>query len=314
MRFFRLAILLSCLALISFGCQDTATTDEDADGLLFATTIYPFRSILEPIVGERGSVRNLLPAGASPHTYDPRPSDARAAANALVLYYGAPELDAWGARLASERTVTLIDMLPDSMVRDLHSRQDAGGAAHGHSTGRDPHFWMDPLTVDALLPVLVDTLCAADPTYCTEYTENAGFFSERLSALHDSVKALIAPVASRSVLLSHPFLGYFLGRYGMRLAGVVEGIPGSEPTAHDMLRIVNDVRESGADAVLVLSQTPDRAARIVSETLSIPVIELDPIGGVDGRMTYEDLILYNAHTLRQALTPASDHPGRERSR
>lgn len=309
MRVFRFAILVSTLGLIIFGCRRTASTEENVGGSLYATTVYPFRSILEPVVGARGSVRNLLPVGASPHTYDPRPSDAISAADAVVLFYGAPELDDWGAQLSSRRTVALIDMLPDSLVGNLQSHHSVNGAEHGHSTGRDPHFWMDPLTVDALLPALVDTLCAADSESCAVYSENAGAFSDRLAALHDSVRSLIDPVASRSVLLSHPFIEYFLRRYGIRVAGVVEETPGSEPTAHDMLRIVNEVRQSGADAVLVLSQSPDRAARAVSETLNMPVIELDPIGGVDGRMTYEDLILYNAHRLRQALIKSAAHPG-----
>jgi ABC-type Zn uptake system ZnuABC Zn-binding protein ZnuA len=68
---------------------------------------------------------------------------------------------------------------------------------------------------------------------------------------------------------------------------------------------VNTVRQTGADAILILPQLPDRAARAVSETLGIPLIELDPIGGGVRRTTYEDLILYNVHALQQALRTSS---------
>ena len=302
---FRLALLLASLAIVIAGCRRTPSTEKGAGNPSYATTIFPFRSILEPVSGKRGTVRHLLPAGSSPHTYDPRPSDARIAARARVLFYGAAELDAWGARLASGLAVELIGLLPDSMILDLPYLEDSTFGEHNHSPGRDPHFWMDPLTVASLLPALADTLCDADPEYCVDYRRNAAVFADRLDVLHDSVRTTLAPLAGRSVLLSHPFVYYLLDRYGIHVAGIVEEIPGSEPTARDMQRIVNTVRQTGADAILILPQLPDRAARAVSETLGIPLIELDPIGGGVRRTTYEDLILYNVHALRQALRKSS---------
>lgn len=297
----RCTILIASLILVWSGCGPSSPAEEEEGGPLFVTTIYPFRTILEPVVGQRGSVRNLLSASASPHTYDPRPSDARAAAASSVLFYGAPELDEWGARLAGDRTIALIDLLPDSMVLNYSRTTNSSGGEHRHDSGRDPHFWMDPPTVEALLPGLVDVLCDVEPDACGEYRENAGEFSRVLGGLQDSVTAILAPLAGRSVLLSHPFLHYLLERNAMKVAGLVEEIPGSEPTARDMQRIIEDARRSTPAAILVLPQLPDRAARVVSETLRIPVVELDPIGGSEGRTTYEELILYNAQALRQAI-------------
>lgn len=301
----RLALLIASFAIVIIGCRRTPSSEIDSSNPIYATTIFPFRSILEPVIGERGTVHHLLPAGSSPHTYDPRPSDARIAARARVLFYGAVELDAWGARLGSGPTVELIGLLPDSMTLDLPFGVGSAHDTHGHTPGRDPHFWMDPVTVSSLLPALADTLCSGDPEFCADYHRNAAAFADRLEVLHDSVRTILEPLEEPSVLLSHPFVYYLLDRYGIHVAGIVEEIPGSEPTARDMQRIVNTVRRTGADAILILPQLPDRAARAVSETLGIPLIELDPIGGMERRTTYEDLILYNAHALRQALRTSS---------
>lgn len=296
-------IVIALTAALVSGCRPSSTP-EDADArVLFVTTIYPFRAILEPVVGEQGRIHNLLPAGASPHTYDPRPSDARAASRASVLFYGAAELDEWGARLTSGRRAALLDYLPHSQVLHL-SRTPGGRGVHRHSEGRDPHFWMDPLAVKAVLPGVVDELCRAAPEDCDGFRLNASAFSARLTALHDSVSVLLMPVRGRSVLLSHPFLQYLLKRHGVDVGGLVEEIPGSEPTIRDMQHIIADARRSTAAVILTLPQLPDRAARAVSEALGIPIVELDPIGGAEGRRTYEELILYNANALRRAVTLA----------
>lgn len=308
---FLLSALLVCATASCRAPDPPSNAADPSGGTTYATTIYAFRAILEPVVGSNGTVRNLLPAGASPHTYDPRPSDVRAASEATALFFGAPELDRWASSLGSAPAVALIDLLPDSLLigfppsrRDAGEHQHASGrdvGGHRHASGRDPHFWMDPLRVDAMLPALVETLCELDSGGCESFRSNAVVFSRRLRALDDSVRSVMAPVQGRAVLLSHPFIQYFAERYGLRTAGVIEEMPGSEPTARDMQRIIQDVRLGGADAIVTLPQLPDRAAQAVAETVGIPVLELDPNGGLRDGETYEMLILYNAHELRRGL-------------
>ena len=299
------AALLLCT---TSACGDSSSPQDRSGSsaeTTYATTSYSFRAILEPVVGERGRVTHLLPSGASAHTYDPRPSDVRTASSARALFYGAPELDQWAARLGGARGIALIDLLPDSLILELPRDGDAGGGhEHGHGSGRDPHFWMDPLRVAALMPALADTLCAHDRPSCSTYRSNAAEFSGRLRALHDSVQTVVEPLRGKALLLSHPFIQYFADRYRIRIAGVIEEMPGSEPTARDMERIIRSARQSGAGAIVTLPQLPDRAARIVSETAGIPIVVLDPNGGVEGRTTYEELILYNAHALRRGIAQA----------
>lgn len=225
----------------------------------------------------------------------------RTASEARAIFHGAPELDNWAVRLGTAPIVALIDLLPASLVLDFPAEYRSG-KDHGHSAGRDPHFWMDPLRVDALLPALVDTLCAFDAGACSSYEFNAEAFSGRLRVLHDSVRTVTAPIRGRAVLVSHPFIQYFTERYGLLTVGVIEDMPGSEPTTRDMQRIVEAVQRSNADAIVTQPQLPDRAARAISETVGIPVIELDPIGGTEDRATYERLILHNAYQLRRGLS------------
>ncbi|MEX1054961.1 MAG: metal ABC transporter substrate-binding protein, partial [Rhodothermales bacterium] len=189
------SVLLSFLLL--FGC---GTSEESSDAPLVVTTTDPFRAIVAPIVGDRAGVKALLPPGASPHTYEPRPSDMRMIASAEAFIYGAPQLDGWAARMESPRVASMISWVPDSLLMTLED--------HGHG-GVDPHFWMDPLVVKTLLPHLAEYFCESDAESCTVYRQNAETFGRRLDHLNDSLTAMLAPVRGSAVLLSHPFLGYF---------------------------------------------------------------------------------------------------------
>jgi zinc transport system substrate-binding protein len=288
-------VLAGCLILlVGCGGGDSAPPD---DRPRFVVTIPPFEMILRPVVAGRGTVERLLDPGASPHTYDPAPSDLRAVANATALVYGAEHLDGWAAGLPADRRLAFVDLLPPD------ARLPFGDGGHGGDGATiDPHFWTDPQAVAGLLPPLADTLCALDAAGCATYRANADSFATALAALDTRLDRMTAPIRETPVVLAQPFYRYFLRRYGPRLVGVVEPSPGSQPTARDLERLVGEARASGARALLTQRQLSDRAAAAVAEPTALPLIELDPLGGTEGRDTYADLLESNARLLRDALT------------
>lgn len=282
-----LVAFAALMAGLLFGCAGDVERPPDA-----VATIRPIGAIVEPVLGSE--VRVLLSPGASPHTYDPRPSDVRAAGSAAVLFYGAAELDGWAARLDAPARMALLPMVPESLLV-------RAGTEHA-----DPHFWMDPLTVRALLPALTDSLCSLAAERCDAYRLGGSTFSRQLSEVHDSVATLMRDAAGSSVLLAHPFLSYFARRYDLEVAGVVEEIPGSEPTPRDMMRMVAEAEQANAMAIFTLPQHPSRAAEAVSEATGLPLVELDPIGG--GANGYADLLYFNAARIRNALLQTAKVP------
>jgi zinc transport system substrate-binding protein len=298
-------LLGGLLLLIVTACGGEAPRP-GGEGPHFVTTIPPFEMILRPVVEGRGTTERLLAPGASPHTYDPAPSDLRATSRATALVYGAAALDGWAATLPAERRLVLVDLLP----ADAQLAFDAPGAEGPPAV--DPHFWTDPQAVRRLLPVLADTLCAMDAAGCPTYRANADTFAAELTALDARLRSLLTPVRETPVFLARPFFRYFLRRYGPRLVGVVEPRPGTAPTPRQLHRLVRRARASGARAVLTQQALSGRAARAVAEPLALPLVPLDPLGGTAGRTTYADLLLTNARILRDSLAAGPDVPGSAR--
>ena len=260
----------------------------------FVATVLPAAYILRAVVGDSAAVAVLLPAGASPHTYEPRPSDVDAAQRARALFFVSPLLDGWAARLPARRHDELLALVPAPMRRPLEE------PAHGDQTV-DPHFWTDPRTVAAMLPALADTLCAIDRARCAGYREHAAQFADTLRALDAELAARLAPLRGRAVVLFHPSFGYMLARYGIAIAGVIEPSPGKEPTPKDVEALAGAIRRTGAAVVFTESQLPRRPAAVVAEVAGVRLAELDPLGGVPGRDSYTALMRYNAAVLRRSV-------------
>lgn len=260
----------------------------------FITTIYPFKMIIAEVLGNSDNIEQILPPGASPHTYELKPSELKKIEKAKAVFYGDYNLDGWILKLENVNLISLIDLLPDQNKLKIKSYY---GGKMGKAIGVDPHFWTDPLTVKAMLPNLVDTLCALNPGACKVYKENSLRFSNQLDNLAKIIQEAFSKIQNREVMLTHPFFQYFLNEFDFKLIGIIETNPGIEPTPRELKEIIEQARKSHLKLILTNPQISDRPARLVAEATGAKICELDPIGGVIGRETYEDLLLYNTEIL-----------------
>ncbi|MBT8387740.1 MAG: metal ABC transporter substrate-binding protein [Ignavibacteria bacterium] len=261
---------------------------------IYVTTIHPFKEILKSVVGEQGKVICLLPPGSSPHTFNVTPSEVKTIETADALFYGAEHLDEWSIQYSNPNKIELLNFLPvDSLLYIFTIRNE--------NVGTDPHFWTDPLLVKIMLPQLTAKLCSIDPDGCKIYEANAEEFSFRLEKIHNGIIKKLNPVKKKTVILSHPFFQYFLKQFNFTLAGIIEPIPGKEPTPKELKEIIDIAIKNNVKSIFTHIQLPDNAAHLLSESTGIKVYTLDPVGGVEGRQTYEEILKYNADIILKAL-------------
>ena len=103
------------------------------------------------------------------------------------------------------------------------------------------------------------------------------------------------------MVLFHPSFLYLLKRYGMKYAGSIEPIPGKEASPQYIIEVTKRIQDLKVRAVFTEPQLARRPAEIVSESAGVPLFELDPNGGTQGKMTYEELMRYNAGVFAKAL-------------
>ncbi|HMZ51480.1 MAG TPA: metal ABC transporter substrate-binding protein, partial [Candidatus Sumerlaeota bacterium] len=98
----------------------------------YAVTVQPLRMIVAELAAGRAEVVAIIPPGASPHTYEPRPSDLKAVRDAKFFLSVAENLDSWAARLPNEHSARAMDLLPESARQSFPET-----AEHDHHDDHD---------------------------------------------------------------------------------------------------------------------------------------------------------------------------------
>ncbi|MCC6548266.1 zinc ABC transporter substrate-binding protein [Candidatus Sumerlaeota bacterium] len=302
-RSFRPCFSAATLVVSLVFCLLAHSASAKAGESYYAVTIQPLGMIVAELVKGRADVVTIIPPGASPHTFEPRPSDARKASDAAFLFSVSENLDGWVAKLPAGNSLHVMDLLPESARREFpeSTRHDDPSQGHDHGHGVvDPHFWTDPLTVAALLPPLVAKLCEIDPDGAATYRANGQRFAEELRRLDAEAEKELKPMKGRAVFLFHPSFLYLLDRHGLVYAGSVEEMPGKEGSPRKLIAIIKTVREKQIPVIFTEPQFPRAAAEVIARDAGVKLAELDPTGGVPGRMTYAEWFRHNIAMMSAA--------------
>ena len=278
---------------VAAGCGGAGGGSEGRLDVVATTT--EVADLVHNVGGERVNVQGILRPSADPHDYEPRPSDARAVADARLVFRSGGEVDGWLGGVLKQaggkaEEVTLIDSV--------------------HRISEDPHWWQDPRNAVLAVGAIRDALTRADPAGRRSYARSAAAYDRRLRALDRGIAGCIAsvPPADRKVVTSHDSLGYFAKRYGVKIVGAV--IPSlssqAEPSARDVERLVHQIRAEHVQAIFPESALNPKLERAVARESGARVagtLWADALGpeGSNGH-TYLTATASNARRLTSGMT------------
>lgn len=242
----------------------------------------------------------LVGADIDAHTYQPRPSDARAVADARLLVSNGLGFEGWIDRLAKAAPFKGRAVVASTGVATL-----AAAHAHGHSHAQapDPHCWQDVARARRYAANIVRGLAEADAANATHYREHGEAFDKRLAELDAWVKAEIAkvPADKRRVITGHDAFRYFASAYGVTFQSPRGVSTSSDPSAKDVAALIRQVREQKTKALFVENMTnPGLVEQIARESGGVvgPRLYSDALSGPDGpAATYEKMMRHNVTAL-----------------
>ena len=180
-------------------------------------------------------------------------------------------------------------------------------AEHGHDHDHDhgvvnAHVWMDPKLAAQQVQRIADGLATLDAGNAVLYQENAAAYIARIEALDQEIQENLAPLAGREIITFHESFTYFANAYDLKIAAVMAGDSGDEPSTREIARLCDLVKEHSIGALFIEPQYPAKAAGTISRETGAKVVTLNPVVSGDGAPdSYETLMKENARVLMEAL-------------
>lgn len=274
-----------------------------SEPLTVVVTLQPWASLTGTVAGEFARVVTLLPAGMSPHAFDPLPSQAVELAGAdLVVMNGG--LDDWLLRLlgATASGAKLLRLLDEVDASSIESDHDHGQGGERAENGVNPHVWLDPVLAAQAVPAIARALAELDPEHAQSFLDNATALQRDLSELDTELSRMLAPVAGKDIVPFHDAWVYFADRYHLPIVATLEPFPGREPSAAYLAATVAEIKSAGVRVIFTERQLNRRTATVVAESAGVDVKMLDPIGGTPGPEDYFELMRENARVVEGALS------------
>jgi zinc transport system substrate-binding protein len=258
-RLYVIGVVLLLGAMLLAGCGQRAAP-EPAGPMNVTVSILPQKYFVERIGGERVDVNVMVPPGASPATYEPKPEQLAALGKAAAYFsIGVPFESAWLDKIASANSeMRLVDT-----TRGIER------------VGQDPHIWLSPTLVKTQAQTIYEALAQLDPAHKVEYKTDLDNFIADIDALDADIRKTLARVESRKFMVFHPSWGYFARDYGLEMIPIEVG--GQEPSAAELAALIAEAKEGGIKVVFAQPEFSTRAAETIAKEIGGEVLLISPL-------------------------------------
>lgn len=276
-----IAIAVYVLLLFIFtGCAQTADEPQpEAEKPLVIVTLFPQYDFVRQIADDKVTISLLLPPGVEPHSYEPSPRDIADIQKADMFVYTGEYMEPWAERIITVAEGTDLLIVDTSIGIELlgeddHHHEDCDDE-HEHS-GKDPHFWLDPILARVMVEHIVEGLILVDPENEGYYRQNGEEYKQQLIDLHEKIESSLAGLENRTILYGGHFaFGYFAARYNLEHVSPYAGFaPDAEPTPGNIAELINRVRESNARVIYYEELIDPKVARVIAEQTGAEMVLL----------------------------------------
>ncbi len=286
----------------------TDTTDDNSGKIRVAATIFPLADIARNIGGEYIDVALIIPPGSTEHSGALTPQQLSSLQQARAIFQVGHGLD-------DSLAAKIINILPAAKLvtvdKNIAIRQFNANAnentrakedAQDSDSGPDPHYWLTVPNATKIAENIAAQLQTIDPQHAADYQTNLTNYRVRLENLEKDLQKVAVTAPQKNFIAMHNAWSYLAEQYGFELAGTYEPREGKEPSVADIQRLQQVIQ---ADNIKVFYTEPQKqktaATKFLTEDFGLTIKVLDPVGGVESRDSYINLMRFNMRALTDPL-------------
>ncbi len=271
-------ILLLALLLSASGCIQSQ--ESETEKINAVVSILPQKEFVREVGKDKVNVQELIPPGASPATYNPKPSELASVENAKIYFrigllpFEEAHAETFRGLNPDMKIVSAFDVVE---LRHFGEWEEHGGEAeHGHDGKKiDPHIWLSPENAKKHVEQIYRSLAEIDPKNQKYYRKNADDYLVRLKALDRELKQNFSNIKTENIMVFHPSWGYLTDAYGLKQIAIEQS--GKDPTAKGLAGLVGFAKENNVKVIFVQKQFSTQSAEALAAEIGAAVVQIDPL-------------------------------------
>jgi len=241
-------------------------TEKNEEKMGVVVSILPQAEFVEKIGGNKVQVIVMVPPGASPHTYEPIPSQLKEVSKAkMYAKVGS------GIEFESAWMDKIISVNKEMRVVDC-SKGIEFIEKEGHT---DPHIWLSPKNAEIMVENIYQGLTQIDPANQEYYARNKEKYLQELNKLDNEIAQALSGKKNRKIMVYHPAWAYFARDYGLEQIPIEK--EGKEPTPQGITSLIKQARENNIEVIFASPQFSTKTAEVIAEEINGKVVLISPL-------------------------------------
>jgi zinc/manganese transport system substrate-binding protein len=286
--------LTKLVAIVAFTLYASASLAKDRIKIVASFSILG--DMVEQVVGDHADVTTIAGRDADAHVYQPSVADARAVADADIIFVNGLGFETWS----------------DTLIAEFGTNASVHVATAGVKIvtidgSTDPHAWSSLSNGVVYVNNIAATLSEKMPTKADMIEANRAAYVDQLMALDTATKATLAnlPANKRTVVTAHDAFGYLADAYDMTFLAPVGIDTEAEPSAQDLAILIDQLKADGAAALFVENITSPALVQQIADETGLTIggrLFSDALSESGGPATsYLAMFEHNLETLLTAL-------------
>lgn len=265
-------------SLLLSACQASPAAGQPSKTTIVVTYSI-LGSVVKELVGDQANVVVPMPNGQDPHEWEPSAKDIETIMKADLLIQNGLGLEGGMQKTlaqAKENGVKIFTASDHITIRKVGQGEGIPSGDPDQAVGAsDPHLWMDPLAIKAVVQALSAQMKS---DLGMDLSSREKDLENRLDGLNQEIASQAAslPQSNRKLVTGHESMGYYAERYGFKVVGAV--VPSltsqAEVSASDLANLKKLIQENQVKAVFTEIGTPKAVSDAIGTETGAKVIEL----------------------------------------
>jgi zinc/manganese transport system substrate-binding protein len=269
-------------------------------GVNVVTTLPWIGSLAKEIGKDKIAVTTLVKPSLDPHMVEAKPSMILAGRKADILMYDGLDLEIGYLPLILEsaRNPRIVPGKPGNFdcSRFVHviERHTAVDRSMGdvHPLG-NPHYHFSPKNILRVAEGMSDALADMDRANADFYRANFKRFAAKWREREKQWNTF--DLKGKKFVAYHRYFEYLATEFGFQIVGYIEPKPGIPPSAGHIEKLIEDMKSSRPDGILVTPSYGMKEAEFLGEKTGVKVIvlpqDVGSMKGTDDWFSFMDTVL-----------------------